>query len=37
MKNRPVGAEVFQVGGRTDGRVDVTKQRVAFHNIVPKN
>ena len=33
MKIRPVGAEVFQVGGRTE----VTKQKVAIRNFVPKN
>jgi hypothetical protein len=31
MKIIPVGAELLQADGRTDGRTDVTKLRVAFH------
>jgi len=30
MKIRPVGAELFHVDGRTDGRSDMTKLIVAF-------
>jgi len=39
MKNRPVGAQLFQAGGRTDGQTDMTKLIVAFHNFAgaPKN
>ena len=39
MKIRPVGAELFHTGGRTDGRTDMTKSIVAFRNSanVPKN
>ena len=32
MKIRPVGAELFHADGRTDGRTDMTKLIVAFHN-----
>ena len=31
MKVRPVGAELFHAGGRTDGRTDM-KLTVAFRN-----
>jgi hypothetical protein len=40
MKIRPVGAELFHVDGRTDGRTDRQRQRdmakliVAFRNFV---
>jgi hypothetical protein len=39
MKIRPVGAELFHAGGRTDGQTDVTKLTVAFRNFAnaPKN
>jgi len=30
MKIRPVGAELFRAGGRTDGQTDMTKLIVAF-------
>jgi len=31
-----VGAELFDAGGRTDGRTDMTKLIVAFHNLAKK-
>ena len=36
---RPVAAELFHAGGRTDGRTDMTKSIVAFRNFAnaPKN
>ena len=39
MKIRPVGAELFHVDGRTDGRPDMTKLIVTFSNSAkaPKN
>jgi len=32
MKIRSVGAELFHVGGRTEGQTDITKLIVAFRN-----
>jgi len=32
MKIRPVGAELFHADGWMDGRTNMTKQIVAFHN-----
>jgi len=32
MKIRPVKAEFFPAGGRTDGRTDMTNPIVAFRN-----
>jgi len=32
MKIRPVGAEFFHAGGRTDGQTDMTKLTDAFRN-----
>jgi len=32
MKIRPLGAELFHVGGRTDRRTDMTKLIVALSN-----
>ena len=32
MKIRPVGAELFHAGGRTDGQTDMTKIVVAFRS-----
>ena len=32
MKIRPVGAELWHAGRRTDGRTDITKLIVAFRN-----
>ena len=29
---RPVGAELFNAGGRTDGQADMTKLIIAFRN-----
>jgi len=39
MKIRPVGAELFHAGGRTDGRTDKTKLTVVFRNFAnaPRN
>jgi hypothetical protein len=39
MEIRPVGAELFQVDGRTDRHTDMTKLIFAFHNLAkaPKN
>ena len=39
MKIRPVRAEEFHAGGRTDGKADMTKVTVAFRNFAhaPKN
>jgi len=39
MEIRPVGAELFHAGRRTDGRTDMTKLIVSFHNFAkaPKN
>jgi hypothetical protein len=39
MKLRPVGAEMFHVDRRMDGRTDMTKLIVAFRNFAnaPKN
>ena len=34
MKICPVGAEVFNAGGRMDRKKDMTKQIVAFRNFV---
>jgi len=36
---RPVEAELSHADGRTDGRTDMTKRIVAFHNFLnaPKN
>ena len=32
MKIRPVGAELFRAGERTDGHTDMTELKVAFRN-----
>ena len=32
MKIRPVGAELFHAGARTDGQTDIKKLIVAFRN-----
>ena len=32
MKIRPEGAELFHADGETDGRTDMTKLIVAYHN-----
>ena len=32
IKIRPVGAELFHAGGRTDRRTDMTKLTIAFRN-----
>jgi hypothetical protein len=32
IKIRPVGAELFNADGQTDGKTDMTKLRVAFCN-----
>ena len=39
MKIHPVGAELIHALGRTDGRTDMPKLIVAFHNFAnaPKN
>jgi hypothetical protein len=39
MKIRLVGPELFHADGRTDGRTDLTKLRVAYRNFsnAPKN
>jgi len=29
---RPVGANLFHAYGQTDGKTDMTKRNVAFHN-----
>jgi len=34
MKIRRMGAELFRADRRTDGRTDMTKLTVAFHNFV---
>jgi len=34
MEIRPVGAQLFHVEGRTDGRTDMTKLRVIIRNFV---
>jgi hypothetical protein len=34
IKIRPVGAELFRAGGRTDGRTDMTQPIVALRNFV---
>jgi len=33
MKIRPVGAELFHAGGKTDAETDMTKTIVAFCNL----
>jgi len=39
MNIRPVGAEFFRAGGRTDGRTNMTKLKLARRNFsnAPKN
>jgi len=39
MKIHPVGAELFHAEGQMDGRTDMMKLTVAFHNFanMPKN
>jgi hypothetical protein len=39
MKIRPVRAKMLHAGGWTEGKADMTKVRVAFHNFAhaPKN